>query len=115
MFEIAAIDAGNIGKRLPQSPKRFTGDRCRQAILVCLPLSHLTHPPRSRQGASRWGNLKAPVKTQGRQLADRPMRTRVFTGAWPGEQHGEGLAGEKLEDCKNKSKRAVCQSLGAFV
>ena len=30
--------------------QRFTEDRCRQAILVCLPLSYLTRLPRSQQG-----------------------------------------------------------------
>ena len=52
LLEIGAIDAGNIGKGLPESAKKRFGDRCRQAILVCLPLSYLTRPPRSRQGES---------------------------------------------------------------
>ena len=51
LFEIGAIDAGNIGKRLPASAKKMFGDRCGQAILVCLPLSYLSTQPRSRQGA----------------------------------------------------------------
>ena len=84
LFEIGAIDAGNIGKRLPASAKKMFGDRCRQAIRVCLPLSYLLTQPRSRQGAC-YSEKHRTEKTKGGLLSPEVLGV---LRCWGSENYG---------------------------
>jgi hypothetical protein len=60
-------------------------------------------------------NGNPAARIEGRQIASRPLRIRLFTRAWQGEQHGEVLPGKFRYLLKTRLKKAVYQSIVSFV